>query len=122
MSAVNAVVAQLSATPGIAVDKDAARLVAELTARELEIVTYLVQGLTNHNEHLAASVTGPSSLAGFGSAHPAPPSPYTDNEDVTWQGRALAVMRAGREAGQATLEVTSQQYGAAIVSVTIHAG
>ena len=46
-SAVNAVVAQLSASPGIAIDKEAARLVAELTARELEVVTYLVQGLTN---------------------------------------------------------------------------
>ena len=46
-SAVNAVVAQVASTPGISVDQDAARLVAELTARELEIVTYLVQGLTN---------------------------------------------------------------------------
>jgi DNA-binding NarL/FixJ family response regulator len=46
-SAVNAVVAHVSVTPGISVDAEAARLVAELTARELEIVEYLVRGLTN---------------------------------------------------------------------------
>jgi DNA-binding NarL/FixJ family response regulator len=37
----------VSVTPGISVDAEAARLVDELTARELEVVTYLVQGLTN---------------------------------------------------------------------------
>jgi DNA-binding NarL/FixJ family response regulator len=46
-SAVNAVVEHVSVTPGISVDAEAARLVDELTARELEVVTYLVQGLTN---------------------------------------------------------------------------
>lgn len=46
-SAVNAVVAHVSVTPGISVDAEAARLVAELTAREQEIVEYLVRGLTN---------------------------------------------------------------------------
>jgi DNA-binding NarL/FixJ family response regulator len=46
-SAVNAVVAHVSVTPGISVDAEAARLVDELTAREREVVTYLVQGLTN---------------------------------------------------------------------------
>jgi DNA-binding NarL/FixJ family response regulator len=46
-SAVNAVVTHLTGTPGIPVDADAARKVAELTARELEILSYLVRGLTN---------------------------------------------------------------------------
>ena len=46
-SAVNAVVEHVSVTPGISVDAEAARLVDELTAREREVVTYLVQGLTN---------------------------------------------------------------------------
>jgi DNA-binding NarL/FixJ family response regulator len=46
-SAVNAVVAHVSVTPGISVDAEAERLVDELTAREREVVTYLVQGLTN---------------------------------------------------------------------------
>jgi DNA-binding NarL/FixJ family response regulator len=46
-NAVNAVVTHLTGTPGIPVDADAARKVAELTARELEILSYLVRGLTN---------------------------------------------------------------------------
>ena len=46
-SAVNAVVEHVSVTPGISVDAEAERLVDELTAREREVVTYLVQGLTN---------------------------------------------------------------------------
>jgi DNA-binding NarL/FixJ family response regulator len=44
---VNAVVEHVSVTPGISVDAEAERLVDELTAREREVVTYLVQGLTN---------------------------------------------------------------------------
>ena len=43
----NAVVEHVSVTPGISVDAEAERLVDELTAREREVVTYLVQGLTN---------------------------------------------------------------------------
>jgi DNA-binding NarL/FixJ family response regulator len=46
-SAVNAVVAHVSVTPGISVDPEALRLVVDLTAREREVVEYLVRGLTN---------------------------------------------------------------------------
>jgi DNA-binding NarL/FixJ family response regulator len=46
-NAVTAVVTQLTAAPSIPVDPDAARQLAQLTARELEIVTHLVRGLTN---------------------------------------------------------------------------
>ena len=46
-TAVNAVVDHLADTPRISVDPDAAQMLSQLTAREREIVSYLVSGLTN---------------------------------------------------------------------------
>jgi len=72
------------------------------------------------NEPITATLTGPGTLAGLGSAHPAPPGPYTDADDHTWQGRALAVIRASREAGPVTLPVTSPLFGRASAAVDLH--
>lgn len=46
-TAVNAVVAHVAEGPAVPVDADAVRRLSALTGRELEIVTYLVRGLTN---------------------------------------------------------------------------
>src|SRR5262249_31797192 len=46
---------------------------------------------------LCARVDGAGHLAGFGSADPAPLDAYTSGEHRTFQGRALAVVRAGVE-------------------------
>jgi len=72
------------------------------------------------NEPITATLTGPGTLVGLGSAHPAPPGPYTDADDHTWQGRALAVIRASREAGPVTLTVTSPLFGRASAAVDLH--
>ena len=54
---------------------------------------------------LKANVTGQGSLAGFGSANPITDENYTAGAFTTYQGRALAVIRSGYEAGEAILTV-----------------
>ncbi len=71
------------------------------------------------NEPVSLTLTGPATVAGFGSAHPAPPGPYTDAADVTWRGRALAIVRAGCEAGPVTVTASSPRFGAASAALTI---
>ena len=73
------------------------------------------------NRAVHVSVSGPASLAGLGSAHPAPSGPYTDADDVTWQGRALAVIRSGRTAGSATVTVTAPGLSASTTALTLTA-
>lgn len=54
---------------------------------------------------LRASVTGAGTLAGFGSANPVTDENYTAGSFTTYQGRALAVVRAGYETGEISLTV-----------------
>ena len=56
---------------------------------------------------ISAEVTGPATLAGFGSANPITDEDYTDDKTTTFRGRAMAVIRAGYESGEATLRVSS---------------
>ena len=57
---------------------------------------------------LRAAVTGGAVLAGFGSADPVTEDKYTKPEPVTYNGRAMAVLRSGYEAGSCTLEVSAE--------------
>jgi beta-galactosidase len=57
---------------------------------------------------LTAQVTGPAELMGFGSANPITDEDYTDRETVTWRGRALAILRPDREAGEVRLTVSGE--------------
>ena len=57
---------------------------------------------------LTAQVTGPAELAGFGTANPITDEDYTDNETVTYRGRALAIIRPGTEAGEVRLTVSGK--------------
>ena len=57
---------------------------------------------------LTAQVTGPAELAGFGTANPITDEDYTDNETVTYRGRALAIIRPGTEAGEVLLTVSGK--------------
>jgi len=45
-------------------------------------------------------------LAGFGSANPVTDEDYTDNEAVSYRGTAMAIIRAGYEAGEVTFTVS----------------
>ena len=55
---------------------------------------------------LTAQVTGPAELAGFGTARPITDEDYTDNQTITYRGRALAILRPGSEAGEVRLTVS----------------
>ena len=57
---------------------------------------------------LTAQVAGPAELMGFGSANPVTDEDYTDRETVTWHGRALAILRPDREAGEVRLTVSGE--------------
>lgn len=54
------------------------------------------------------AVGAAATLAGFGTGNPVTDEDYTDNETVSYRGRALAILRAGYEAGEVTLTVRAQ--------------
>ena len=56
---------------------------------------------------LSAKVSGCAVLAGFGSGNPVTDEDYTDEEAVTYRGRAMAILRSGYERGTVGLEVTA---------------
>ena len=62
---------------------------------------------------LQAEVAGAATLQGFGSANPKTEENYTAGRFTTWQGAALAVLRSGREAGEARLRVSAEGLPAA---------
>ncbi|MBR4459361.1 MAG: DUF4982 domain-containing protein [Clostridia bacterium] len=60
---------------------------------------------------LRAEVTGAASLLGFGSGNPVTDENYGAGRFTAYQGRALAVLRAGCEAGEARLTVAAEALG-----------
>lgn len=67
---------------------------------------------------IEVGVDGPATLAGLGSADPAPLGSYTDARDELFRGRALAVIRATTEAGEARVTVRSRDHGSATITLT----
>ena len=55
---------------------------------------------------LAAAVSGAGTLLGFGSNNPCTEENYGTGRRMTWNGRAMIVLRAGREAGEIELTVS----------------
>ena len=68
---------------------------------------------------LDAEATGAASLAGFGSARPATEENYTAGRFTAYNGRALAVLRAGVEAGEAKLTVSAEGVGRAEITLPV---
>ena len=62
---------------------------------------------------LKAEVTGCAVLAGFGSGNPQTEDNYTDGDTVTCRGRAMAILRAGYDAGKSTLTISAEGLGKA---------
>ena len=62
---------------------------------------------------LTAKADGAAELLGFGSGNPVTDENYTEGRFTSWQGRALAVLRATMEAGEARLTVTAEGIGKA---------
>ena len=63
------------------------------------------------------TVTGSGVLAGLGSGNPCTPENYGTGRRTTWKGRALAVIRAGKEPGEIRLAVTAEGLPEAEVAV-----
>ena len=60
---------------------------------------------------LSAKAEGAAALLGFGSGNPVTAENYSKGLFTSWQGKALAVLRAGREAGEARLTVSAEGLG-----------
>ncbi|MHA6523602.1 glycoside hydrolase family 2 TIM barrel-domain containing protein [Tessaracoccus sp. G1721] len=69
-------------------------------------------------EEVEVVVDGPATLAGLGSADPAPLGSYTDPRDQLFRGRALAVIRATTEPGDVRVSVRSRAHGEAVATLT----
>ncbi|GAB2674699.1 glycoside hydrolase family 2 TIM barrel-domain containing protein [Nocardia goodfellowii] len=71
--------------------------------------------LTDHNgivkpladREITVTVEGAATLLGLGSAAPTTDEDFTDNVHTTYYGRALAVIRAGKQPGPITLTVSA---------------
>ena len=70
---------------------------------------------------LKAAVSGPCTLAGFGSGNPVTEEDYTDTSAVTYRGRALAILRAGSEAGSCRLRIEADGFETAETEFTQNA-
>ena len=70
---------------------------------------------------VSVEVIGAGRLAALGSAAPSSTESFTDAEHSTWRGRALAVVRAGDEAGEVEVRVTSRHHGSATLTLAVTA-
>ena len=71
------------------------------------------------NVFLQAEVAGAAQLLGFGSGNPVTDENYSKGRFTTWQGKALAVLRAGYEAGDAKLTVSAEGLGKAEIILPV---
>lgn len=68
---------------------------------------------------ISAYAEGAATLQAFGSARPITEENYTRGIGTTYQGKMLAVLRAGSQAGQATLRVCADGLGAAECTISV---
>lgn len=68
---------------------------------------------------LTATVSGSGSLAGFGSADPKPLSGFVTGFTATFNGEALAIIRAGGEPGAVMLTVASDGFGEETITLVV---
>ena len=68
---------------------------------------------------LKAEVTGAAELLGFGSGNPITAENYGKGQFTSYQGKALAVVRSGYEAGEAKLTVSAEGLGQAEICLPV---
>ncbi len=68
---------------------------------------------------LTAEAEGAAALMGFGSGNPITEENYTHGRFTSYQGRALAVLRSGGEAGEACLTVRGEGIGSAKITIPV---
>jgi beta-galactosidase len=66
-----------------------------------------------------AQVEGAATLAAFGTGRPETEENYTRGEITLYGGKALAIVRAGTEAGNALLTVTAEGLVSATLALTV---
>jgi beta-galactosidase len=66
------------------------------------------------------AVEGPGSVVGVGNANPVSTESYQQPQRKAWQGRALVVVKSGRQPGRITLRATAQ--GLPPASIVIASG
>ncbi len=75
----------------------------------------------NTDRLLKAEVNGAAALLGFGSGNPITDENYSKGQFTSYLGRALAVLRAGYEAGEAKLTVSAEGIGKAEICLPVQA-
>lgn len=68
---------------------------------------------------LNAAVSGQGELLGFGSNNPCTEESYGTGRRMTWNGRAMIVLRAGKEAGKIELTVSGGGLPAQIIDIAV---
>lgn len=68
---------------------------------------------------LTARVTGAAELLGFGSGNPVTDENYSRGLFTSYRGRALAVLRAGYDAGEACLTLSAEGIGKAEITLPV---
>ena len=68
---------------------------------------------------LTAEITGAAELLGFGSGNAITAENYAKGRFTSFQGKALAVLRAGYESGEARLTVTAEGVGMAEITLPV---
>ena len=68
---------------------------------------------------LKAEATGAAQLLGFGSGNPITDENYTKGQFTSYQGRSLAVLRAGYAAGETKLTVSAEGLGQAEICLQV---
>lgn len=65
--------------------------------------------VTDADISLKAEANGNAELVGFGSANPITEEDYTDDNCMTYKGRAMAIVRSGYEKGEVRLSVSADK-------------
>ena len=68
---------------------------------------------------LKAECAGAADLLGFGTGNPITAENFTKGQFTSYQGRALAVLRAGREAGEVRLTVSAEGLGSTEITLPV---
>ena len=84
-----------------------------------ELVDEAGQVVPDAEVALTAEVTGEAMLLGFGSGNPITAENYSAGKFASYQGRALAVLRAGYEKGEARLTVTAAGIGSQSITLPV---
>jgi beta-galactosidase len=76
---------------------------------------------TSSDKKVSLEIEGPGCIQGFGSADPWSEENFFNKERTTYYGRAVAVIRAGEEAGVIKLTARADGMEEASVEITVDA-